>query len=273
MQSEGYLTKHREVHDRIYNVITDTEEITWKSIIMDIIKNGEMDPWNIDISLLAKRFVKAVKKLKEANLKMSGKVLLAAALLLRIKSTRLIGEDINEFDQLLASSEEPDLYSEESFIEGELDNMGVRITRPEDVRLIPRTPQPRKRKVSVYDLIDALDVALNVKKRRVLNHLRTKEIKIPDKSLDISQLMDDMFSEMLKSLTGKDSRLAFSTLVPSDSKHDKVMTFIPMLHLKNARKIDLEQKKHFEEIWITLAKKGKAYVENKGSDDKTDKGS
>ncbi len=241
-----------EVHERIYKIITDTEEITWKSIIMDLIRSEDMDPWNINISLLTKKYIQAVRKFKEANLRISGKVLLAAALLLRIKSSRLIGEDIMEFDRLLATTEE-DLYSEESFVEGELGALGVQIQKPENLPLIPRTPQPRKRKVSVYDLIDALDVALNVKKRRVLNHLRQKELKLPDKKFDISKLMDDLMKDVAEYLNKNSSKkVAFSHLVPSQSKHDKVLTFIPMLHLKNARKIDLEQHKHFEEIWIKL---------------------
>ncbi len=241
-----------EVHDRIYQVITDTEEISWKQIIMDLIKQEDMDPWDINISTLTKRFINAVKKMKEMNLKVSGKVILAAALLLRIKSTRLIGEDVMEFDRLLASTEDPDLYDEDgNFIDGELGAMGVQLQKPDNLPLVPRTPQPRKRKVSVYDLIDALDVALHVKKRRVLNQLRTKEIKIPDKKLDITRLMDDILAQVIEILTGS-SQVAFSTLVPSDSKHDKVLTFIPLLHLKNARKIALDQPKHFEEIWVTL---------------------
>ena len=268
MESDEYKAKNDAAHERIYNVITDTEEITWKTIILDLIKSGDMDPWNIDISLLTKRYIKAVKELKEANLKMSGKVVLAAALLLRIKSTRLIGDDINEFDRLLSSSEQPDdLYSEESFIEGELDEFGVKITDPDRLRLVPRTPQPRKRKVSVYDLIDALDVALHVKKRRVLNQLREKEIKIPDKKMDITALMDGIYSEFIKYLTETESKVAFSALVPSESKHDKVHTFIPMLHLKNARKVDLEQKKSFDEIWISLANKSKKQLENPANKD------
>ena len=46
--------------------------------------------------------------------------------------------------------------------------------------------------------------------------------------------------------------LNFSNLVPSDSKMDKVLTFIPLLHLTNQRKVDLEQEKHFGEIEVYL---------------------
>ena len=56
--------------------------------------------------------------------------------------------------------------------------------------------------------------------------------------IDITLLMDNLFNEVMNCLTGNEgSSVAFSNLVPSESKHDKVLTFIPLLHLKNARKI------------------------------------
>ena len=39
------------------------------------------------------------------------------------------------------------------------------------------------------------------------------------------------------------------------TKEDKVFTFIPLLHLTNQRKIDLNQENHFGEIEIVLAKR------------------
>ena len=47
-------------------------------------------------------------------------------------------------------------------------------------------------------------------------------------------------------------RLTFSQLVPSNTKEDKIYTFIPLLHLTTQRKIDLTQQEHFGEIEIML---------------------
>ena len=43
--------------------------------------------------------------------------------------------------------------------------------------------------------------------------------------------------------------------MPSDSKEDKIYTFIPLLHLDHQRAVDLTQKKHFGEIEIELLNK------------------
>jgi len=254
-QTPAAMPADKEHHVHIYDVLMKQDEITWRSIILELIKTEQMDPWDINISKLAKMYIKALKKLKEMNLQLSGKVLLAAALLLRIKSSRLVGEDMMEFDRLLASGEEEDLYSDEGFVEGELGAMGMRMGEGQ-LALVPKTPQPRKRKVSVYDLIDALAIALNVRRRRILNQIQTKTMEVPEKTTDISQLMDNLYNDVVAYLTREQSgRIAFSDLVPGESKEDKIFTFVPLLHLTNARKVDLAQKKHFDEIWISLAKK------------------
>src|SRR3989339_630297 len=93
------------MEDRIYAMLMDQDEITWQTILLELIKSEEMDPWDINISKLSEKYICTLRKLQEMNLHVSGKVLLAAAILLRIKSSRLVGEDMLEFDRLLASNE------------------------------------------------------------------------------------------------------------------------------------------------------------------------
>jgi segregation and condensation protein A len=217
-----------------------------------------MDPWDINISTLAKKYIQTLKKLKEMNLRLSGKVLLAAALLLRIKSSRLVGEDMMEFDRLLASGGSDELYGEEQFLEGELEGKGLMYKGMGDWRLIPRTPQPRKRKVSVYDLIDALAVALNVRRRRILSQIQTREFTYnPGEKVDISKLMDELYIDVMQFLSVNSAeKVAFSDIVRGGGKREKVLTFIPLLHLTTERKTDLEQHNHFGEIWVRKAVAG-----------------
>lgn len=243
----------KEHHETIYDILMDQDEITWQSIIMQLIKTEQMDPWDISITQLSRMFIKTLKKFKELNLALSGKILLAAALLLRIKSSRLVGEDLMEFDRLLASGETDDLYTDEEFMDSELSKQGLTYHKPEDWKLVPKTPQPRKRKVSVYDLIDALAIALTVRRRRILNQIEPRTVhRLPDKRVDISRLIDDLHNDVMEYLESQSvEKMAFSDLLPAEAgKHDKVLTFIPLLHLTNARKTDLEQHNHFGEIWV-----------------------
>src|SRR3989338_10796337 len=104
-------------HDKIFELLLDKDEITWQTLLYELVKTEQMDPWDIDISMLTKKYIATIRKLKELNLRISCKVLLAAAILLRIKSNRLLNEDLTEFDRLIAGQEESldDLAFEETF--------------------------------------------------------------------------------------------------------------------------------------------------------------
>lgn len=238
------------VEERILQIIIDQNEISWKSMIFDLVNSEGMNPWDVDISVLAQKYVEKLKKYKEMDLKLSGKVLLAAAILLRIKSKRLLEEDLGEFDRLLATSE----ITEEQFydsLEQEL-SQGEMLAKEEHFELLPRTPQPRKRKVSVYDLVLALEKALEVKKRRLFRN-QPIELKIPQNKFDITTAMEKLFGKITH-LLNIGEKLTFSKIAPSQKKEDKVYTFIPLLHLSNQEKIELKQEKPFSEIEIMPGK-------------------
>jgi len=240
-------------NDQIFNILFNSDEITWQNMIYDIVSSENMDPWDIDVSMLAQKFLEKLNKLKDMDLKISGKVLLAAAILLRVKSYRFMEEDINALDTLIASANEPehdgDLFDEMmEYEEGALSLEG----RP---RIYPRTPQPRKRKVSVFDLVNALEKALEVYERRPPKMKSYPEVKIPEKTLDISRVIKDVYAKIVRHFKSKGKeapKLTFNLLLPENTKEDKVFTFIPLLHLDNQRKIDLIQEYHHGEIFIDL---------------------
>ncbi len=235
-----------ESHERIFQILYNEDEVTWQALLYELVKKEQMNPWDINISLLAKKYIEMIKKLKELDFRISGKVLLAAAILLKIKSNRLLNEDLSELDMLLTQSEEG--LSEELDLGG-----NEYYGRSEKHPLIPRTPQPRKRKVSVFDLVNALEKALEVKKRRVLNSIPPMGIEIPKKTRDITQVIREVYGRIISFFNRtRQDKITFSQLVPSQAKEDKIYTFIPLLHLTNQRRVDLEQKEHFGEIEIML---------------------
>ena len=168
------------MQDQILDMLLKEDEITWQTILLDLIKTEKMDPWNIDISILTQKYIDIVKKLQEINFSMSGKVILAASLLLKIKSDKLLSENITAFDSLLYEQEE--LENPEDFIQ----ETQERLINP---KLTIKTPQARKRKVSVNDLVFALERALEVEQRRKIRKVEYERIpenlKVPDKKIDI----------------------------------------------------------------------------------------
>ena len=60
-----------------------------------------------------------------------------------------------------------------------------------------------------------------------------------------------MFDKITYHLRHKPT-LTFDELVPSRERADRIMTFIPLLHLDGQQKIDLQQDKPFGTIHIKL---------------------
>lgn len=236
------------MQERIFSLLVDQNEISWKSIIFDLISSNQMDPWDVNISLLTEKYIERLHQLKEKDLKVSGKVLLAASMLLRVKSNKLVGDDLDEFDRLIAGSDvsQDQFYDE---LEQEL-AQGEALGLKEDLELLPRMPQARRRKVSVYDLVKALEKALEVKQRRVLQSV-PPPLPLPARKFDVTAALVGLF-QRIRSLFSVKKSLTFTDLLPSDSKQDKVYTFIPLLHLSNGNKVELEQSEPFGDIKIKV---------------------
>lgn len=235
------------MHQKILDLLLQEEEITWQSIIHDLVKSGELDPWDLDISLLAQKYLETIRKLQEANLFVSGKVILASAILLKIKSEKFLDEGFQTLNNLLFPPE--DVEDPADFIDTKQSLLF------ENPQLTIKTPQARKKKVSVEDLITALERALEVNDRRMLRVAERQRIPadliIPEKPIDITTLIREVYTR-IKDFFVKKQTLTFTELIPSERKEDKVATFIPLLYLANQSKINLEQEIPFGEITIKL---------------------
>ncbi len=242
---------------QIMELLLQQEDVTWKSILYDLVKSEQMNPWDVDIGLLTGRYIQVIRQMQEHDLRISGKVLLAAAFLLKMKSAYLLEHDITNLDRLLNQS---DGIDEEDLFE-ELDG-GQRRLR-QQFQLVPRNPQPRTRKVSIQDLVDALQRAM-ASKHRILARQRPVQFPLPQRKLDIMGVIRELYHKIVY-LTQNDgktqkngSRLTFTSLLPAKAgRYEKAYTFIPLLHLENQRKVETEQEQHFGEIYVKLLKENK----------------
>ncbi len=234
------------MQDKIYDILTKEDEITWQSIIYELVKSEQLDPWNIDLTLLANRYLETIKQLKDHNFHISGKVLLASAILLRLKSYKLVHEHIAALDSQLFPPEEE-----------LLEDMEQEMFQQQYPHLLVKTPQPRRRQITIKELITALEKALEVDERRRVkrvSQLRViREAVMPQKVIDISLLMNNVY-EKIKAWFKTKPSLTFSELVNSPAREDKIATFIPLLHLAHKQKVDVDQQVAFGEIDIRLLK-------------------
>lgn len=234
---------------QVYNIII-SKDPSWQNIIYELISTERLDPWNIDISRLCLSYFEKIKELETTNFHISSKMLLVAALLLRIKSEILLNRYIKEIDQVLFGKEEEIKKIIERI---EIDENDIPI-------LSPKTPMPRFKKVTLQELINALDVAIKTETRRINKEIEVKQAKrlsyvdMPKfKRINIKDRIRHFYARVLSSFKTKKAELKLPyTHFTGNSKEEKISCFLPMLYLSNHGKLWLEQEKHYEEIYIYL---------------------
>ena len=236
------------MQDHIEHIVLKHSDVDWKGLLVDLVHKEGMDPWDINITLLTEKFIQTVQKMQEADLKISGKMFLAAAMLFKLKSHHLVEYDISKLDALLNEQEEDEFYDE--FDDPEA---AERVRRKQDpYTLIRRNPQPRKRKVSIHDLVKALQKAMHTRKRKLKVEKPNYDFKMPEGKFDITESIRELYNKIDYYTKKKEQEeLTFSSLLPPRAgKQEKVHTFIPLLQLENNKKIDTSQAKPFDEIYV-----------------------
>jgi len=235
--------KQDQIHDLLFN-----REIGWQEIIYDLINTEQLDPWNINIIILTDRYLIKIQELEEADFFVSSKVLLAASLLLRIKSEILLDKYIKSIDEILFGKKDSKKYISE------------RIELDEEIPLlIPKSPMPRFRKVTLKELIESLNKAIGTENRRIKkeiinkNALMESSFSLPKRKFNIKSKIKELYSRLFIHFNKNNDKkkISFTEFV-GNSKEEKIISFSPLLHLESQKKVWLEQEAHFEEIYIWL---------------------
>ncbi len=243
-----------------------TNEKDGLALLMNLVKQGEMDPWNLDIAKLADEYLKVVADLKASDLKITGKTLLFLAILLRMKSDALAGLDIFK----------PDVEEEDEFLDDSFDleqgDFGQRILPYNSLdQLIERrtsTKEKRIRRVSLKDLIlelkkyEGLEAKRDIKRKVDQQHRRRVQDYSEFDAEDIEELAHEEFIEdtvlRLKAVLTRlvdQTQNALSSISLSDLMEtgglDKVSAFLALLFLTASGDVDLHQDEFYSEVYVT----------------------
>jgi len=239
--------------EQVYDVITSRKP-DWQQVIYDLIASEQLDPWDIDLVILTRKYFEKIALLEEQDFYISSKVLLAAALLLRIKSEFLLNKHIKSIDDVLFGRKEETKYSMER----------IQIDENELPLLVPKTPMPRLRRVTLDELMGALNKAINTETRRIKRDIairrakKLSEVDFPTFTrIDLKDRIRQFYARILTSLkkvkvSEKELNKVGFTHLAGGEKEQKISSFLPLLHLSNSKKLWLEQEDHLEEIWIYL---------------------
>ena len=258
IEKEEFIEKVGQ--NQIYSIITDRKP-EWQSIIYDLISSEQLDPWDIDIVILTNKYFERVFEMDKEDLDdydfyLSSKVLFAAALLLRIKSEFLLNRYIKSIDDILFGNKNEDKKLIEK-IEVDFEDLPL---------LIPKTPMARLKKITLPELMSALNKAMITESRRIKKEVAVKrahklsQVDIPTfKRIDLKDRIREFYARILTSIKKSGgvkkemNKLGYTNFVGME-REEKIACFLPLLHLSNTQKLWLEQDGHLEEIWIYLYK-------------------
>lgn len=206
-------------------------EATWKDILMDLVRKNELNPWDIDIVDIVDKYVNAVKELKVLDLHVPANIILAAAMLLRFKS------------EVLLIAEEEGTTAEEPH---QRQNVTVE-------QLTLRLRIPPKRRLTLAELIGALDEAMKLKEVRDLAK-KNLQVQFPMmiNEIDIEAEVERIY-QVICNLADKSKMVTFSSVCRTSQFTDVLLDlFIPLLFLAHKERVTLIQEKFFDEIIIAL---------------------
>lgn len=207
-------------------------------MLVDLVISDEIDPWEIDIADIANRFLEKIREMSKINLRLSGKTLLTASILLRMKSESLIPQEEEEWEE----GEELDWGWN-----GEEEKESV---RPISMPMRRRS----ERKTTLFELIGALQRALSeemIRKNfpREGRHKPKLIIQIDEEG--IKEKIAKTYRQV-QNLAKLHEVIKFSDLISGKTKERIIGVLLSLLYLDSQRKIRIWQKKLFGEIFITL---------------------
>jgi len=213
-------------------------ERAWEFVLLDIVKSEDLDPWDIDITKLTAKYTERINKMKNLDLRIPARIILAAAILLKMKSDRLFlgdesgytGEDefgfLEEDDDLFDQPDEPRETLED------VPDLDIHVSRKQT------------RPITLGDLIDKLKKSMEPSQPRVRN--KKFRLELPDE--DISEKIEAIYKQIIEHSLEK---VPFDHLVKEKNRRNIIDIFLPLLHLANEHKVDLHQEAFFKEVFVS----------------------
>ncbi len=209
---------------------------TWKEMLLELIAQEKVDPWDIDIVVIAGHYLERLKRLELTDLHVPANLVLAASILLRFKSRAL-------------HFEEPQPEAEGLVVDEGASQLDIPM-----LELKGRIPP--KRRITLDELLVAMEDVFEDQKKR---QERTPKFEIPPAlnivlpQIDMDARMGDV-EQRVHSMADSEGLVLFSTLLNGSSPDDKIYTLLPVLHLAQNRRLGLFQEQFFGEIFIQVLK-------------------
>ncbi|HNW25790.1 MAG TPA: ScpA family protein [Candidatus Gastranaerophilaceae bacterium] len=241
-----------------------SQEMDGIEILVSMAKTGKVNPWNIDIVDITDKYLAQLFQMKAQNLKLTGRTLLFAAILLKLKSNVLENIDIVEFEGSY-EEEANDLDYNDDFDNGYEDYGSNVISIDEVLQRRTSVRLNRNRVVTLKDLIRQLEFYEMIDRKQSLKnaHERAKRRVRSFANLspdDIVNLAHDEYiedsvqklRENLEQIFKKEKRIELNELTLLGM--DKVTAYIALLFLSAESDYELVQKEFYSDLYVTRSK-------------------
>ena len=257
------------------NITNENNEVDGIEILVHMARQGKIDPWNIDIIDITDKYLTHLFQSKSQNLRLTGRTLLFASILLKLKSNILEGVELSDFD---TQPEEPEFYDDEP-LDYEQEYIPTNNVVSIDEVLQRRTSVRlnRNRVVTLRDLIRQLEFYEMLDKKQSLKnaHERAKRRVKNYSNLspeDIINLAHDEYIEKgverlranLEDILNRQDKIELNELTLLGM--DKISAYISLLFLTAESDYDLEQDEFYSDLYVVkrehISETDKAITEN-----------
>ncbi len=242
------------------NITNENNEVDGIEILVQMARQGKIDPWNIDIIDITDKYLTHLFQSKSQNLRLTGRTLLFASILLKLKSNILEGVELSDFD---TQPEEPEFYDDEEPLDYEQEYIPTNNVVSIDEVLQRRTSVRlnRNRVVTLRDLIRQLEFYEMLDKKQSLKnaHERAKRRVKNYSNLspeDIINLAHDEYIEKgverlranLEDILNRQDKIELNELTLLGM--DKISAYISLLFLTAESDYDLEQDEFYSDLYV-----------------------
>ena len=222
-------------------------------LLLHLIKESNIDIYDISISVITKQYLDYINAMQELNINIASEYLVMASELMVIKSKSLLPvqeEETEEEDEELSRENlikrlvEYQKYKEMTPILKELENKRkeIFIKSPDNLTNIYNKEITNDGSVSVVDLVDAFKKFLERKEKE-----KPLSTKVTNKEYSVKRRKTG-----IKNYLKEKGKTEFTELFNEYNKSYIVVTFISILELANENEINITQDKNFDNIYLEL---------------------
>ena len=246
---------------------TPSEELDGIEVLVQMAKQGKIDPWNIDIADIADKYMLHIAESKSNNLRVTGRALFFLAVLLKLKSNVLVGIDPMQFEiqeEFNPEYDDDSRFNEDLYYQDFPDNV---IPIEDIIQRRTSVKLNRNRIVTLKDLIRQLEFYEQIEKKQQIQSQieRAQQRRVRSyKNMSADDIINMAHEEYIESsikilhenlvkIFEKEEKVELNTLTLLGL--DKISAYMALLFLTVNTEFDLEQDEFYSDLYVV---KGRA---------------